>query len=126
MCNSKNISFGQILTDLFHSATPREIEKSKFDLMIYFVLLHAQAFIICIIGVIVVLSNDHEITQLVISHLRLFDKIPYFMNSIVEEIKTIDPDVDSRYWRVMTKLYYTKLEATILTPFRRGAQNHAS
>ena len=37
-CNSKNISLGQILTDPFHSATPREIEKSKFDLVIYFLL----------------------------------------------------------------------------------------
>jgi len=48
--NSKNISFCQIWNVLFHSAAPREIENSKFDIMIYFVLFHAQAFSICILS----------------------------------------------------------------------------
>ena len=44
----QNMSFRQIWTDPFNLATPREIEMSKFDLMIYYVLLHSKAFIICI------------------------------------------------------------------------------
>ena len=34
----KNVSFGQILTDHFQSASPREMERLKVDLTIYVLL----------------------------------------------------------------------------------------